>query len=219
MEQRALFAAEVLRPTPNPGALPVLREAALACNSCDLARSRTNVVFGQGHALNPLIAFVGEAPGATEDRTGVPFTGKAGELLNHMIEAMHLSRADVYVTNTLCCRPPQNRKPEPPELQACSRFLTGQLRAIRPKVIVALGSTAAQALLKTKKKLGEFRGRWHEWEKTPVRVTFHPAYLLRVPPEKAAAWIDLQEVLKKLEIADTPAHEGPALSEHVRNPI
>jgi uracil-DNA glycosylase len=199
MEQRALFAAEVLRPTPNPGALTVLREAALVCGGCELSRNRTNVVFGNGNSLNPLVTFVGEAPGATEDRVGKPFVGKAGELLNRMIEAMNLSRSDIYIANTVCCRPPQNRKPEPPELLACSRFLFGQLRATRPHVIVALGLTAAQALLKTKKMLGELRGKWHEWESTPLRVTYHPAFLLRVPQEKAAAWIDLQEVSKKLD--------------------
>lgn len=459
MEQRALFAAEVLRPTPNPGALTVLREAALVCGGCELSRNRTNVVFGNGNSLNPLVTFVGEAPGATEDmclvpetpvlmedlrwkslgdtcigdriltleeepskshpgisgkamrlwviatvtakisrlaetvrvvseqgeligsgdhrmlnsnrhaawirldkvssgttrathlvsvgrpwiedssreagwlagfldgegsiggskggsktgalgmtqnkgstlsralavaaslgfqfrapeeqrkngvtcchcylrggqlevlrclgrirperlisdfirvlpnihilgqvpskvlcressgirevvditttsgtfiangmlahNCGQPFVGRAGQLLDKMIIAMKLDRSSVYIANSVCCRPPQNRKPEPPELLACSRFLFGQLRATRPHVIVALGLTAAQALLKTKKMLGELRGKWHEWESTPLRVTYHPAAVLRDASLKAPVWLDLQEVLKKLDL-------------------
>jgi DNA polymerase len=199
MEQRTLFGSDQLKVGPNLRELSVLKETCLQCTACKLSEDRTNAVFGEGRAEHPPIAFVGEAPGADEDNSGRPFVGRAGQLLDKMIEAMGFKRQDIYILNTVNCRPPQNRKPEPEEIAACSRYLVGQLRSVQPLVIVAMGATAAQTLLKTKKGVGELRNVWHKWEEIPVRVTFHPAYLLRNPNDKNVAWADLKTVLTRLE--------------------
>jgi len=167
---------------------------------CGLSESRENVVFGIGKTDRPRVAFVGEGPGANEDMKGVPFIGKAGLLLDQMIDAMSMGREEVYITNVVLCRPPDNRKPHPHEAQACREFLVGQLRAVQPECIVALGAAAAQALLGSKKKISALMGDWYEWEGTPVRATFHPAYLLRDPSQKRKAWDDLQAVMLRLGI-------------------
>ena len=138
------------------------------------------------------------APGEDEDLKGEPFVGKAGQLLTKMIEAMDLRREDVYICNTVKCRPPNNRNPEPDELAACEPFLKGQLASVKPEVIVTLGKFAAQALLREETPITRLRGQFREYEGIPVMPTFHPAYLLRSPQEKAKVWEDLQSVMKKL---------------------
>jgi DNA polymerase len=187
-----------------------LREMALVCQKCKLCKERKKVVFGEGCIKSPPICFIGEAPGANEDREGRPFIGKAGQLLDRMIKAMGYERADVYIANAVNCRPPENRKPEKEELDACKLFLVGQLRIVQPQIIVALGASAAQALTNRKTAIGGLRGRWMEWEDKqrgksalgkpiPLRATYHPAYLLRNPRAKKAVWQDLQIVVKWLD--------------------
>lgn len=193
----ALFPEALLREPFDAEALASLRTRALACKACSLRGAASRVVFGDGNALRPDLCFVGEAPGVNEDAQGRPFVGKAGELLGKMIEALGYTRERVYICNTVNCRPPGNRKPEQSEVAKCSGWLTAQLHAVRPKVIVAMGATAAFALTGSTKALGELRGKWFEWEGVPLRVTFHPAYLLRNPPEKAKAWLDLQAAVEK----------------------
>ena len=169
------------------------------CTRCKLAKGRTKIVFGVGSPKARLV-FVGEAPGEDEDLQGEPFVGKAGQLLTKMINAMGLSRDDVYICNTVKCRPPNNRNPEPDELSACEPFLKGQLAALKAEVIVTLGKFAAQALLRDQTAISRLRGEWREYNGIPLMPTFHPAYLLRSPGEKGKVWSDLQLVMKKLEL-------------------
>ena len=187
---------------PMPRKLPVVtlesvREEIGDCTRCKLHKGRTNLVFGVGSPTARLM-FVGEAPGEDEDKKGEPFVGKAGQLLTKMIEAMGVRREDVYICNTVKCRPPNNRNPEPDELASCEPFLKGQLAAVQPEVIVTLGKFAAQALLRDATPITRLRGNWREYEGIPVMPTFHPAYLLRSPQEKGKVWDDLQQVMKKL---------------------
>jgi DNA polymerase len=167
------------------------------CTRCKLHKGRHNIVFGVGNPRARLM-FVGEAPGEDEDLQGFPFVGKAGQLLTKMIEAMGLERGDVYIANTVKCRPPNNRNPEPDELESCEPFLKGQLAAVRPEVIVTLGKFAAQSLLRDATPITRLRGQWRQYEGIPVMPTFHPAYLLRSPGEKGKVWEDLKQVMKKL---------------------
>jgi len=167
------------------------REVA-ACKKCRLHETRTQTVFGVGsHRARWLI--IGEAPGADEDRQGEPFVGRAGQLLNEMLRAVGLQRADVYIANILKCRPPENRDPRPDEAAACEPYLQRQIALIRPALILAVGRIAAQNLLGDESPLGRLRGRAHRYgpEATPVIVTYHPAYLLRSPAQKRKAWEDL----------------------------
>lgn len=169
-----------------------------ACCKCGLAAERTNTVPGEG-APQARLVFVGEAPGADEDRLGRPFVGRAGGLLTDIIEkGMKLTRADVFICNVLKCRPPENRRPNPDEVDCCEPYLIRQLALIKPTVICALGATAAQTLLKSNALVGQLRGRWHNYHDIPLRVTYHPAYLLRSPGEKVKTWEDIQEVMKLL---------------------
>lgn len=170
------------------------------CKRCTLCQGRKNIVFGAGNPRAELV-FVGEGPGEEEDKQGVPFVGPAGQLLTKMIEAMKLSRDTVYICNVVKCRPPGNRNPEPNEIAACEPFLRAQLAAIRPKVIVALGKFAAQTLLQEDTPITRLRGQWRRYEGIDLMPTFHPAYLLRSPEEKKKAWLDLQDVMKKLGIS------------------
>ena len=182
--------------------LPVLeavRTELGECTRCKLHKTRTNIVFGVGSPEARLM-FVGEGPGEDEDLQGYPFVGKAGQLLTKMIEAMGLRREDVYICNTVKCRPPNNRNPEPDELLACEPFLKGQLGAVKPEAIVTLGKFAAQALLREQTPITRLRGQWREYEGIPVMPTFHPAYLLRSPAEKGKVWEDLKQVMKRLRI-------------------
>ncbi len=167
------------------------------CHRCALGETRTNLVFGAGNESAELV-FVGEAPGRDEDLKGVPFVGDAGQLLTKIIQAMGFSRNDVYICNVLKCRPPNNRNPQPVEIEACHPFLLRQLRAISPKVIVAMGTFAAQTLLQTRAPISQLRGRFHDYHGIPLMPTFHPAYLLRNPAMKREVWDDMKTVLKKL---------------------
>lgn len=172
------------------------------CTRCRLHEGRAKIVFGAGNEKSPLV-FVGEGPGAEEDAQGLPFVGRAGQLLTQMIEGtarkegIPLKREQVYICNVVKCRPPENRTPLPDEMEICSQFLFRQLAAIRPKAICALGATAARALLDRKEGVTKLRGRWHHWRGIPVMVTYHPSYLLRPYNQNAKreAWEDLKKVL------------------------
>jgi len=165
------------------------------CRRCKLCSGRTNIVFGVGNPQAELV-FVGEGPGADEDAQGIPFVGKAGQLLTKMIEAMGFARDEVYICNVVKCRPPGNRNPEPDEIEACEPFLKAQLDSIRPKAIVTLGKFAAQTLLRDSTPITRLRGLWRTYQGIPLMPTFHPAYLLRSPGEKKLAWADLKQVMK-----------------------
>jgi DNA polymerase len=178
-------------------ALLRVREEIGECTRCKLAPGRTRLVFGVGNPRAELM-FVGEGPGADEDRQGEPFVGRAGQLLTRMIEAMGYRREEVYIANVVKCRPPGNRNPEPDEMDACEPFLRAQIRAVGPRVIVALGKIAAQTLLRDATPISRLRGRWATYEGVRLMPTFHPAYLLRSPEEKKKAWEDLQAVMKEL---------------------
>ncbi|GMQ91373.1 MAG: hypothetical protein BMS9Abin11_0681 [Gammaproteobacteria bacterium] len=169
---------------------PALTESILSCRRCDLHSKRKQAVVGVGDH-NADWMFVGEAPGAEEDRQGEPFVGPAGKLLNAMLFALGLKRADVYIANVLKCRPPQNRDPQANEVEACEPYLLRQIELIQPRVIVALGRHAAHSLLKTDKALNKMRGEKMLYHDIPTVVTYHPAYLLRNPADKAKAWQDL----------------------------
>ena len=199
---RTIFPAA---PEPLPVVPPQGREAALSairaeigdCTRCALHVGRNQLVFGDGNAQARLM-FVGEGPGADEDAQGLPFVGKAGQLLNNMISAMGLKRADVYIANVVKCRPPGNRVPEPVEAHTCTPFLFRQIDVVHPEVIVALGATAATYLLGARQPLTGLRGRVHDWRGTKLIVTYHPAYLLRDPRQKKETWADLQIAMREL---------------------
>jgi DNA polymerase len=170
------------------------QESALqGCSRCKLCAGRSTVVFGWGNPRADLVV-IGEGPGADEDQQGKPFVGRAGQLLTKMLESVQISRDEVYITNAVKCRPPGNRNPEADELAACAPFLAAQLAALQPKVILALGSVATQALLKTKEPIGKLRGRLHPYGSLVLVPTFHPAFLLRNPGQeyKRMAWDDLK---------------------------
>ncbi|MBM4197222.1 MAG: uracil-DNA glycosylase [Gammaproteobacteria bacterium] len=170
-----------------------LRAAVRDCTSCALHRSRTQTVFGVG-SRSARWMIIGEAPGAEEDRQGEPFVGPAGQLLTEMLRAVGLGREQVFIANILKCRPPDNRDPQPAEIEACSRHLAAQVDAIRPRLILAVGRIAAQSLLGQDLPVGRLRGRVHSYgaSATPLVVTYHPAYLLRSPAEKRKSWDDLR---------------------------
>jgi uracil-DNA glycosylase len=201
-------------------ALKIIREDLGECVRCKLHKGRNKIVFGVGDPGAALM-FVGEGPGADEDAQGEPFVGRAGQLLNNMIKAMGLRREDVYIANIVKCRPPGNRQPEPDESATCSPFLMRQISAIKPKVIVALGATAAKNLLFINAPMTELRGRWYDfkpaggdpaWSGARLAVTYHPAFLLRDPRQKGEAWKDLRMVMKHLGIEPPkkPAEVIPA---------
>jgi uracil-DNA glycosylase len=167
------------------------------CTRCRLHQRRTNVVFGVGNPHAELV-FVGEGPGHDEDIQGIPFVGRAGQLLTQMILAMGLTREDVYIANVVKCRPPENRTPEKDEIATCLPFLFRQLTNINPKVIVCLGSVASQALLNTNKSISHFRGQWFDFRSAKLMATYHPAYLLRNPHAKPEVWADLKKVMALL---------------------
>jgi DNA polymerase len=181
----------------DPEALERLGARATGCTRCRLAESRTQVVFGSGDPRAPLM-FIGEGPGYEEDRQGLPFVGPAGELLTRIIEAIGWSRDRVYIANIVKCRPPGNRDPAPDEIEACREYLEGQIAAIRPRVIVALGKVAAQTLLGTDLPVGRLRGSWYRYQGADLRVTYHPAALLRNLSLKRPTWDDMQQVRDRL---------------------
>ena len=173
--------------------LEQVREDLGDCRRCKLAPARRNIVFGSGNPHAELM-FVGEAPGADEDEQGLPFVGRAGQLLTRIIEAIEMRREDVYICNILKCRPPGNRNPEPDEIASCEPFLMRQIATIRPKVICALGTFGAQTLLRTKEPISRLRGQFIEYQGARLMATFHPAYLLRNPGEKRKVWEDVQKI-------------------------
>src|SRR5580700_9742369 len=212
---RDLGVTEVYRRQPPPVMLDILPLAPLDdslakiradighnCRRCSLCAQRNKIVFGSGDEQARLV-FVGEGPGADEDAQGLPFVGRAGQLLTQMIdntaskEGIPIRRENVYIANVVKCRPPENRTPLPDEMEICGEFLFRQLMAIKPKAICALGSTAAKALLATKDGVTRLRGRWHKWHDIPLIVTFHPSYLLRPYNQNAKreSWEDLKKVL------------------------
>jgi len=178
--------------------LQSIREDLGDCTRCKLHKQgRKQIVFGVGNP-HADIMFVGEGPGADEDEQGEPFVGRAGQLLNNMINAMGLKREDVYIANVVKCRPPGNRTPEPDECATCSPFLLRQIDAIQPKVLVALGAVSARTLTGVNEPMIRMRGKWWDFRGTKLAITYHPAYLLRDPRQKAEAWKDLQMVMKEL---------------------
>ncbi|MGH7446156.1 MAG: uracil-DNA glycosylase [Longimicrobiales bacterium] len=179
--------------------LQVLADAAAVCTRCGLHATRSTVVFGEGSATADVVV-VGEAPGREEDRTGRPFVGRAGKLLDLLLASAGFPRAEVYICNVLKCRPPENRNPLPTEVSPCTtNFLHGQVEAIAPRVLLAVGKFAAQALLETEESIGRLRGRVHEYRGIPLVVTYHPAYLLRSPQLTRTAWQDFQLVRRVLD--------------------
>jgi len=204
-----LFAA----PKPEAGvadhakALRLIQEDLGECTRCVLSRlGRKTVVFGEGDPNGELM-FVGEGPGADEDEQGRPFVGRAGQLLNKMIEAMGLKREQVYIANVVKCRPPGNRTPESGEIETCSPFLLRQIAVIQPKAIVALGAVAARCLLGLNEPMAKLRGRWFDFRGTRLAVTYHPAFLLRDPRQKKETWKDLQMVMEYLGLKPRRAPE------------
>lgn len=168
------------------------------CRLCRLCEKRTQIVFGAGSPRARLL-FVGEGPGAEEDEKGIPFVGRAGQLLTEIItRGMGLRREDVYIANVVKCRPPENRAPQPDEMAACMPFLEAQIACIRPEVIVTLGATAVQGLLGEKVAITRFRGQWRNYKGIPLMPTYHPSYLLRNPSSKGEVWKDIQQVMVRL---------------------
>ena len=198
--------ASLLR-QPYPAPLPLAdRQAALEADRCEVAacqlcpvlvRNRTKTVYGVG-TPTPRVVFFGEAPGADEDRQGEPFVGRAGQLLTKIIEACGWQRSDVYIMNTLKCRPPDNRTPEPDEVANCRPFWERQLEILQPEFIVCAGAVAAQALLETTESVGKLRGRFHPYRGSTVLVTYHPSYLLRKPDAKKYVWDDMKKLLAEM---------------------
>ena len=205
-QQAALETSKAPQPlpalAPSGDSLVQIRADIGDCRRCRLCESRSKIVFGVGNEKSPLV-FVGEGPGAEEDAQGIPFVGRAGQLLTQMIEntakkeGIPLLRDDVYICNVVKCRPPGNRAPEPDEMEICGQFLYRQLSAIRPKALCALGGTAARALTGHKEGVTKMRGHWFQWRDIPVMVTYHPSYLLRPYNQdaKREAWQDLKKLL------------------------
>jgi uracil-DNA glycosylase family 4 len=188
------------RMTPAPPNIETLDSIRLDigdCQRCKLAPTRTNIVFGSGNPHAELV-FVGEAPGFDEDQQGLPFVGRAGQLLTKIIESINLKREDVYICNVLKCRPPDNRNPEPDEVAACNPFLRRQLAAIRPKVVCCLGTFAAQTVLQVAAPISKLRGKFFDMDGMRVIATFHPAYLLRSPDKKREVWEDMKQIRAEL---------------------
>jgi len=170
-----------------------LKHDLVDCQLCKLCKGRTKIVFGEGN-LDAELFFVGEGPGANEDEQGLPFVGQAGQLLTKIIQAIGFKREDVYIANVVKCRPPQNRDPEPDEIQTCMAFLIRQIHIIQPKIIIALGKHAAQALLNVSTPISKLRGKFHEFNGIPLMPTYHPAMLLYNPGKKRDVWEDMKQV-------------------------
>jgi uracil-DNA glycosylase family 4 len=195
-----LFVSTPSAPDLVAGSMPdlaTLERFLAGCPRCKLSGSRTRIVFGAGNPGADLM-FVGEAPGREEDEQGLPFVGAAGGLLTKIIEAMGTTRDDVYIVNTVKCRPLENRNPEPDEVAACRPFLEEQIRLVAPRVIVTLGTFAAQAILGTDEPISQLRGRWHVAHGARVMPTYHPAFLMRSPKHKKEVWEDMQKVRDRL---------------------
>ncbi len=184
-------------PKPNQESLTSISSEIGDCTRCKLSKKRTQIVFGEGNP-NAKLMFVGEGPGEQEDLQGRTFVGRAGQLLDKIIEAMGMKRSDVYIANVVKCRPPENRKPEPDEVDACEGFLHKQIRIVNPEIIVALGATALTCLTKQEHKISQVRGKFMEFQGRKLLPTYHPAYLLRNPPAKKDVWADMQVVMGEL---------------------
>lgn len=176
-----------------------IREVLGECTRCPLHQGRKKIVFGQGNPHARLM-FIGEGPGEDEDKQGLAFVGKAGQLLTKIIAAIDLTRDDVYITNIVKCRPPRNRDPEENEISACLPFLEQQIRSIRPAIICALGAPASKTLLKTRDPISRLRGRFHDMNGIKVMPTYHPAYLLRNPSDKRLVWEDMKKIREEIRI-------------------
>jgi uracil-DNA glycosylase len=201
---RSLFDAATAVPlvpaAQRPAMLEIIRGEVAACTRCaELASTRTQTVFGVGN-VNARLMFIGEAPGADEDRLGETFVGRAGQLLTKIIEACRMKREEVYIANILKCRPPGNRNPLPGEVQNCRGYLDRQLAIIRPEYICCLGSVAAKSLLDTEESIGRMRGRFYLYEGIPVLCTYHPAYLLRNPSAKRDVWEDMKLLMARMGV-------------------
>ncbi len=193
VEQSAIKSPYPNEPWSGAASLDQLNGEICTCLKCPLGHTRTKFVFGVGNSDADLV-LVGEAPGADEDKQGEPFVGRAGQLLNKILEAIHFKREDVYICNILKCRPPNNREPQAEEVAECEPYLWKQLELLRPKIILCLGRVAAQVLLKTNESLTSMRGRVHDYRGIPLLVTYHPAALLRNPNWKRPTWEDVQKV-------------------------
>lgn len=180
--------------------LDAIRADLKDCRRCKLSAGRTNIVFGSGNP-NADLMFIGEAPGGEEDTQGLPFVGRAGQLLTKIIESVGISRKDVYICNIVKCRPPGNRNPEPDEIRACEQFVFRQIAAVKPRIICTLGAFGAQTVLRTTEPIGRLRGRLLDYRGRKLVATFHPAYLLRNPIEKRKVWEDMQIIRKFLQSA------------------
>jgi uracil-DNA glycosylase len=190
-----MFVASYLQ---NVNTLEALRAEIGDCRRCKLCQGRTNVVFGVGNPQAEVM-FVGEGPGRDEDLKGEPFVGRAGQLLNDIItKGMKMKREEVYIANVVKCRPPENRNPEPDEIATCQPFLLKQIDIIKPRIIIALGTFAAQTLLQVKTPISRLRGVWHSYHGVKLMPTLHPAYLLRNPNDKRLVWLDIQAVLREM---------------------
>jgi DNA polymerase len=197
----SLPGSEIKLDEPGPSRLVTLEEVRKElgdCKRCKLHRTRRTIVFGEGNEKATLM-FIGEGPGYDEDVQGRPFVGKAGQLLTKIIESINLSREEVYIANIVKCRPPQNRNPEPDEIESCNPFLMKQIRVIQPKIICALGTFAAQTLLKTDTKISALRGKLFDLEGIKVIPTYHPAFLLRNPERKREVWEDMKKIAELLK--------------------
>ncbi len=196
-EQKA--SAEIITGTAptNAAGLQLIRDEIGNCQRCKLAPTRTNIVFGSGNP-NAELMFVGEAPGFDEDQQGLPFVGRAGQLLTKIIESIDIKRDDVYICNVLKCRPPDNRNPEPDEVQSCNPFLKKQLAVIRPRIVCCLGTFAAQTVMQTTAPISKLRGKFYDLDGARVIATFHPAYLLRSPDKKRDVWEDMKQIRAEL---------------------
>jgi uracil-DNA glycosylase len=208
--ERELSTPDPATALPRGLTLPQIRDELGECVRCKLHETRQHIVFGAGDGRAPLM-FIGEGPGADEDRTGEPFVGRAGELLDKMIVAMGWRRDDVYIANVIKCRPPGNRTPEADEVSACQPFLLAQIAAVAPRIIVALGRPAANTLLGNDAPISALRGKFFDCRGAQLMPTFHPAFLLRQPERKRDAWSDLQQVmveLQRLGISPPPRTTG-----------
>jgi DNA polymerase len=199
LDVKALNVSSVPAPSSpsSPSGLQIIRDEIGDCRRCKLAPSRTNIVFGSGNPEAELV-FVGEAPGYDEDQQGLPFVGRAGQLLTKIIESINLKREEVYICNVLKCRPPENRNPEPDEVVACNPFLKKQLATIRPRIVCCLGKFAAQTVLQTAAPISALRGKFSDMDGMRVIATFHPAYLLRSPEKKREVWEDMKLIRAEL---------------------
>jgi len=199
LKKKTLKEKGILKVKDKADALEKLKAKVLKCKKCDLYKSRTNLVLGEG-SPNAELMFVGEAPGRDEDLQGKPFVGRAGKLLGKIIEAMGLKREDVYIANILKDRPPENRNPQEDEIKACIPYLKEQIKIIQPKVICALGTFAAQRLLEEETTISKLRGKFYVYEGIKLMPTYHPAYLLRNSKEKATVWSDMKLIMKELNL-------------------